>query len=93
VSLATAGIEEGRSLPVRTSGLAASPNPFSSSTTVRCVSPLGSSAGFRLYDAAGNLVRTYAPGGSVVLNGAGLRPGVYLLRAGGASTRLVKVDN
>jgi hypothetical protein len=93
VSLATAGIEEGRSLPVRNSELVVSPNPFNASTTVRCASPLGLAAGFRLYDAAGKLVGTYAPGGSVVLSGAGLRPGIYLLRAGGASTRLVKVDN
>jgi hypothetical protein len=93
VSLATTGIEEGRSLPTRTSGLVASPNPFNASTTVRCASPLGLAAGFRLYDAAGNLVRTFAPGASGVLSGAGLRPGVYLLRSGGLTTRLVKVDN
>ena len=93
MSLATAGIEESQSLSVRTSGLVASPNPFNASTTVRCASPLGSPAGFRLYDAAGNLVRTYAPGGSAVLSGSGLKPGVYVLRAGNQSTRLVKAAN
>ena len=45
----------------------------------------------RLYDAAGNLVRTLTAEGSRTLSGVGLRPGVYLLRAGEQSTRLVKV--
>jgi len=46
-----------------------------------------------VYDAAGSLVRTLtAPGtGHATLDGAGLKPGIYLLKAGDQSTRLVKV--
>jgi hypothetical protein len=73
-----------------TPALAANPNPFTGSTTIRGGSLLGVQAGFRLYDTAGNLVRTLPTGGSRILDGSGLKPGVYVLRAGEQSTRLVK---
>lgn len=66
------------------------PNPFTGSTTIRSVASLGAQAGFRLYDTAGNLVRMLPTGGSRIVDGSGLKPGVYILRAGQQSTRLVK---
>jgi hypothetical protein len=66
------------------------PNPFTGATTIRSASSLGAGTEFRLYDSAGNLVRTLPAGGSRILSGSGLRPGVYVLRAGEQSTRLVK---
>jgi len=90
VSLATAGIEEDHhALPVPVS-FTASPNPFTTATTIHCSSPLAAGTSLRLYDAAGNLVRTLKAQGSQVLSGSGLKPGVYVLRAGNQSTRLVK---
>ena len=72
--------------------LSANPNPFTGSTAIRFSSPLSSHSSASLYDAAGNLVRTFAAGsGCAILNGDGLKPGVYLLRAGTESARLVKV--
>jgi hypothetical protein len=71
----------------------ASPNPFTAATTIRSSSPLPAGAPLRLYDAAGNLVRTLSAQGSHVLSGSGLKPGVYVLRAGDQSTRLVKAAN
>lgn len=73
--------------------LSASPNPFTASTSVRLSSLLPTPSSLRLYDAVGNLVRTLtAPGsGCAILNGDGLKPGVYLVRAGAQSARLVKV--
>ena len=75
------------------SSFAASPNPFTTATTIRCSSPLAAGASLRLYDAAGNLVRTLSAQGAHVLSGFGLKPGVYVLRAGNQSTRLVKTAN
>jgi hypothetical protein len=86
----TAGIEESRSQLSMPSELAANPNPFTGSTTIRYASLLGAQNEFRLYDAAGNLVRTLSAAGSHVLNGSGLKPGVYVLRAGKQTTRVVK---
>jgi hypothetical protein len=73
--------------------LVASPNPFTGSTTIRCASPLGEQAEFRLYDTAGKLVRTLPAGSSRILTGSGFKPGVYVLRAGEQTTRLVKAAN
>ena len=88
----TSGIEEGRSVITPNPTLSANPNPFTSSTTVRNSSLLPPHSSLFLYDAAGNLVRTFTAGsGCAILNGDGLRPGVYLLRAGTESARLVKV--
>jgi hypothetical protein len=71
----------------------ASPNPFTAATTIHCSSPLAAGVSLHLYDAAGSLVRTLPAQGSHVLSGSGLKPGVYLLRAGNQSTRLVKAAN
>jgi hypothetical protein len=89
----TSGIEEAHSLLTSPRALAASPNPFTAATSIRLSSLLPSPSSLRLYDAAGNLVRTLtAPGsGCAILNGDGLKPGVYLLRAGTQSARLIKV--
>jgi hypothetical protein len=73
--------------------LTASPNPFTAATTIHCAAPLGAQAEFRLYDAAGNLARTLPAGESRMLSGSGLKPGVYVLRAGEQSTRLVRAAN
>jgi len=73
--------------------LSASPNPFLTSTTIRYSSHLPSSSSPRLYDAAGNLIRVLPAGDSRVLSGSGLKPGVYMLRAGDQSVRLVKAAN
>ena len=91
MSLATTSVEEGRNPLTLTPALVASPNPFTAATTIRCASPLGAQNEFRLFDTAGNLVRTLPAGGSRVLAGSGLKPGVYVLRAGAQATRLVKV--
>jgi hypothetical protein len=89
----TTGVEEGRGLLTLPRTLSASPNPFTSSTTIRNSSLIPLHSSLCLYDAAGNLVRTLtAPGsGYAVLNGDGLKPGVYLMRTGTQSARLVKV--
>ena len=73
--------------------LTASPNPFTASTTIHSSKSLAADASLRLYDAAGNLVRSLSAQGAHVLNGSGLKPGVYVLRAGNQSTRLVKAAN
>ena len=88
-----AGVEEIHGPFTLPSTLSANPNPFTGSTAVRFSSPLPSQSSISLYDAAGKLVRTLtAPGsGCAILNGDGLKPGVYLLRAGTQSARLVKV--
>ena len=91
MSLVTSGINEGRSQVTVRPVLGASPNPFSNATTVHCSSVLPAGSSYRLYDAAGNLVRTLSAGATRTIDGAGLAPGVYLLRAGDQSTRLVKV--
>jgi len=83
-------MEEVRSLTVPQS-IVANPNPFTAATTIRCSAPPAAQTPARLYDAAGSLVRTLPAGGSRVLSGAGLRPGIYVLRAEGQSARLVKV--
>ena len=93
MSLLTSGVEEGHSPLTLPRSLSANPNPFTSSTTIRNSSLLPLDSSVCLYDAMGNLVRTLAAPGSgrVTLNGDGLKPGVYLVRAGAQSARLVKV--
>jgi hypothetical protein len=93
VSLATTGIEEDHSPLSVPESFTASPNPFTAATTIRSSSPLAAGASLRLYDAVGNLVRSLPAQGSNVLSGSGLKPGVYVLRAGNQSTRLVKAAN
>jgi hypothetical protein len=88
-----AGVEEVRGPFTLPSALSANPNPFAGSTTISCAVPLESRSELRLYDAAGNLVRTLSASGSRILSGSGLKPGVYVLRAGEQSTRLVKVTH
>ncbi|MBM3331162.1 T9SS type A sorting domain-containing protein [candidate division WOR-3 bacterium] len=83
-------MEEGRTSPNLNSEVVARPNPFTTATTIRCAAPLSLRDDLRLYDAAGSLVRTLPAGGSRVLSGYGLKPGVYVLRAGEQSTRMVR---
>jgi hypothetical protein len=90
VSLVTTGVEEGRPVAINGVGLAAFPNPFTGSTSIRCPPLLPVSSPLELYDAAGNLVLALPAGGSRTLDGSGLKAGVYVLKAGNHSLRLVK---
>jgi hypothetical protein len=93
MSLATSGIEETRQIGTRNSQLSASPNPFSSSTTLRSSSLLPPHSSLLLYDASGSLLRTLSAGANQTLDGSGLRPGVYLVRSGDQTLRLVKASH
>ena len=89
-SLTASGVEDGRPVTTGEPGPAALPNPFTGSTAVRFSSPLSSHSPLSLYDAVGILVLTLPAGGSWTLDGSGLKPGVYVLRAGNQSLRLMR---
>ena len=90
--------QSGTELTTRGSKLNASPNPFSTATTVRYSVPRAGCVSLKLYDLTGKLVTTLANGyrsagpSSFILNPASISRGLYLLRLEtGSSTITAKL--
>jgi hypothetical protein len=100
VDVLPSAVSEAPDSPTVRLGVTASPNPFTTTTTIRLTSsssiPHPSTVSIRIYDTAGSLVRSLLGirNSSFALDLRGMPPGVYFVTAGTgqntASCRIVK---